>query len=346
MQPHSLFMKTRRLLPLLLALSLTAGPVAFAQEKPIEVSPTNRLDREAGDTGGKLSYLLQETLLLKTELIVSNFRQEYGDSIRMKRVAFPTIAPERESIPGYIFTPKDMPAGKKYPGLVIVHGGNHTQLSASWFSLIDEAVRNGYVVMFPEYRGSSGHGESIYQNNYGVSDFADVRSSAAYLAAQPFVDADRLGIFGHSRGGMLSMRTLEVEPKRFKAAVDVAGLKDMVAFMSYKTDARRQQIADDPHYKGKLPNQNLAAYIEVSPAFFVEKIETPVLVLSTTGDTVVPYQLHNKRFVEALKAYGKTHEAVLYDNAIGDHSFIFSDNADAHDARRRIFEWFGKYLKP
>ncbi len=326
--------------------ALAGASASFAQEPAVEVSPTNHLDREAKDTAGQLAYMLQEVLLLKTELVVSNFRQEYGDRIRMKRVSFPTTAPERESIPGYIFTPKDMPAGKKYPGLVMVHGGNHTQLSESWFDLIEEAVRRGYVVMYPEYRGSSGHGESIYANNYGVSDFADVRASAAFLAAQPYVDADRLGIFGHSRGGMLSMRTLQEEPKRFKAAVDVAGLKDMVAFMSYKTDARRRQIADDPHYKGKLPNQNLAAYIEVSPAYFVEKIETPVMVISTTGDTTVPYQLHNKRFIESLKAYGKVHEAVLYENAVGDHSFIFGDNADAFDARRRAFEWFAKYLKP
>jgi len=332
--------------PLRCLLAAAGAVVAFAQEPAIEVSPANHLDREAKDTGGKLAYMLQEILLLKTELVVSNFRQEYGDRVRLKRVSFPALAPERLSIPGYLFTPKDMPAGKKHPGLVMVHGGNHTQLSEEWFAWIEEAVRRGYVVVYPEYRGSSGHGEEIYDNNYGVSDLADVRASAAYLAAQPFVDADRLGIFGHSRGGLLSMRTLQEEPKRFKAAVDVAGLKDMVAFMSYKTDARRQQIADDKQYGGKLPNQNLAAYIEVSPAFFVEKIETPVLVLSTTGDTVVPYQLHNKRFIEALKAYGKIHETTLYDNAHGSHEFLFGDNADALDARHRTFEWFGKYLKP
>jgi dipeptidyl aminopeptidase/acylaminoacyl peptidase len=200
--------------------------------------------------------------------------------------------------------------------------------------------------MYPEYRGSAGHGEGIYGNNYGVWDLADVRASAAFLAAQDFVDASRLGIMGHSRGGMLAMRSLQEDPKRFKAAVDIAGLKDMVAFMSYKTDARRRQIADDEHYGGKLPNQNLAAYIQVSPAFFVEKIETPVLVLSTTGDKTVPYQLHNKRFIEALKAYGKVHESHLYENAHNGHSFLFGDAPEALDTRRRAFEWFAKYLKP
>ena len=332
--------------PVRCLLAAAGAAAALAQEPAVEVSPTNHLDREAKDTGGKLDFMLQEIHLLKTELVSQSFRQQYGDRVRMRRVLYPTLAPEREAIPGYLFTPKDPVPGKKYPGLVMVHGGNHTQMSEDWFGLIEEAVRRGYVVMYPEYRGSSGHGEGIYNDNYGVWDLADVRAAGAFLASQEFVDAARLGIFGHSRGGMLTVRTLEEEPSRFKAAVDVAGLKDMVAFMSYKTDARRKLIADDPHYGGKLPNQNLAAYIDVSPAFFVEKIETPILVLSTTGDTTVPYQLHNKRFIESLKAYNKVFESHLYENAPGSHVFIFGDNADAIDARRRIFEWFGKYLKP
>jgi dipeptidyl aminopeptidase/acylaminoacyl peptidase len=329
-----------------LTLAATASAQEVSTAKPVEVSPTNHLDRESKDVMGQLALMQQEIYLLKTELVAQSFRQEFSDRIRMKRVLYPTLAPERESIPGYLFTPREMTPGKKYPALVMVHGGNHTQLSEDWFPLIEEAVRRGYIVMYPEYRGSSGHGETIYNDNYGVWDLADVRAGAAFLAAQESVDATRLGIFGHSRGGMLTTRMLEEEPQRFKAAVDVAGLKDMVAFMSYKTDARRQAIADDPVYGGKLPNQNLAAYIGVSPAFFVEKIETPILVLSTTGDTTVPYQLHNKRFIEALKAYGKVHESHLYEEAPGRHVFLFGDNPDALDARRRAFEWFAKYLKP
>ncbi len=334
-------MKTIRL-PVLSLLFATA----VLAQTPVEVSPTNYIDRESKDVSGKLALMEQEVYQLKTELNVLVFRQEYADRMQMRRVMFPSLPEYKLVIPGYLFTPKNLQPGKKYPGLVMVHGGNYNQLSWEWFVWIEEAVRRGYVVMYPEYRGSSGHGEGIYGNNYGVWDLADVRASAAFLAAQDYVDADRLGIMGHSRGGMLAMRTLQEEPKRFKAAVDVAGLKDMVAFMSYKTDARRRQIADDEQYGGKLPNQNLAAYIEVSPAFFVEKIETPVLVLSTTGDKTVPYQLHNKRFIEALKAYGKVHESHLYENAYNGHSFLFGDNPEALDSRRRTFEWFAKYLKP
>lgn len=329
------------LVPFLFAATLVAQ-----ESPPAEGTLTKFLDRESKEVTGQLALMQQEVYLLKTELIVLTFRQEHGDRVAMRRVMFPASTADREAIPGYVFTPRNAPAGKKFPGLVMVHGGNHVQLTGEWFPWIVGAVERGYAVMFPEYRGSSGHGETIYKNNYGVSDLADVLAGTAFFAAQPQVDAARLGIFGHSRGGLLCLRALEVEPKRFQAAVQVAGLSDMVAFMSYKSDARRKQIAADAHYGGKLPGDNLAAYVEVSPAFAVEKIETPLLLLSTTGDKTVPYQLHNKRVLEALKAYGKVHDEHLYDRAPGGHEFLFVDSREGADAMRRSFDWFAKYLKP
>src|SRR5581483_2074155 len=132
----------------------------------------------------------------------------------------------------------------------------------------------------PEYRGSSGHGDQIYENNYGVTDFADVLAAAAYLAGREFVDPVRLGILGHSRGGMLTLRALEAEPKRFAAGVELAALSDMVAFMGYKEENRRQDIASQKGFGGKLPDKNLQAYVAISPVLFIEKIEAPLLVLS------------------------------------------------------------------
>lgn len=331
-------------------LASTTIPLAFAQAPPgladNEGELKQSINRDPRDTATALTLLRLKVDELRTELIVSNFRQEYGDRVRLQRVRFPSITPDRLTIPGYIFTPVDLPRGEKRPGLLMLHGGAAAQLDAHWFRWIVEGVNRGYVVMFPEYRGSSGQGSSIAETNYGVTDLADVRGAAAFLANHPNVDAGRLGIFGHSRGGMLTLRSLQEEPSRFRAAVDVAGLADMVAFMSYKSDSRRQGIAEGEHYEGKLPAENLRAYIDVSPAFFIEKIQTPVLVLSTTGDTVVPYQLHNQRVVEALKAYGKTHDSHLYDAAPGGHSFLFDDTEEGADALRRTFAWFDKYLKP
>lgn len=351
MNPHQK-MRAVRIFRVLVATLLAAAviPPAFAQTPPSfpanEGELTKSLDRDPRNTTAALTLLRLRVDELKTELLVSNFRQEYGDRVRMQRVRFATTTPDRLTIPGYIFTPVSLPKGEKRPGLLMLHGGDAIQLGAHWFRWVVEGVNHGYVVMFPEYRGSSGQGSTIAETNYGVTDLADVRGAAAFLAKHANVDAKRLGIFGHSRGGMLTLRALQEEPTRFKAAVDIAGLADMVAFMSYKSDSRRKRIAEGEHYEGKLPSENLRAYIDVSPAFFIEKIQTPVLVMSTTGDDVVPYQLHNQRVVEALKAYGKTHEAHLYDDAPGGHDFLFDDTEEGADCLRRTFSWFDKYLNP
>jgi len=317
-----------------------------AAKPPAEGTLTQFLDRNAKDVAPQVARLTQEVFLQKTELSVISFRQEYGERVKMQRVWYPANTADHEAIPAYIFTPVGLIAGKKLPAIVMVHGGNHIQLSDEWFPWIAEAVKRGYCVLYPEYRGSSGHDEIIYENNYGVTDVADVLAGTAYLAKKVFIDPNRLGILGHSRGGMVTLNALEHEPKRFKASVQIAGLSDLVSFMGYKAEARRQDIASQKNFGGKLPDKNLPAYIEVSPAFAVEKIETPLLLLSTTGDKTVPYQLHNKRIEEALKAYGKVYDAHLYELAPGGHEFAFIDSDEGHDSMKRAFEWFGKYLTP
>jgi dipeptidyl aminopeptidase/acylaminoacyl peptidase len=171
-------------------------------------------------------------------------------------------------------------------------------------------------------------------------------AATAYLAGLDNADPNRLGIIGHSRGGMLALRALEAEPKRFAAGVDLAALTDMVAFMGYKEEARREDIASQRDFGGKMPGKNLMPYLEISPALFVDKIETPLLVLSTTHDTNVPYELNNKRIVEALKAYGKVFENHVYDSAPGSHGFPFVDGPDGRDCHRRVWEFLAKYLHP
>ncbi len=333
----------------LLALALLSAATLCAEDAPkpdAANSLATHLNYNPRDTTEQLTLLTQEVYLLKTELVVSNFRQEYSDRIKLRRVLYPASTPAHESIPAYVFTPVKMPAGKKLPALIMLHGGNHTQLAHIWFPWIATAIEHGYVVMYPEYRGSSGYGDQIYENNYGVTDFADVMAASVYLANQEFVDPARLGMFGHSRGGMLTLRALETEPKRFAAAVELAALSDMVAFMGYKDEARRQDIANQKGFGGKLPDKNLQAYLAISPALYVEKIQTPLLVLSTTEDRTVPYPLHNQRLIEALKAHGKTFGEHLYQGAPGSHMFPFADSDEGHDAMKRTFEWFDKYLTP
>lgn len=299
---------------------------------------------DTDDSAALLKILQQEIYTNQQLLITSQFRAEYGDRIQLKTVYFPS---GEELIPGHVFRPRQMPTGQRLPAVVMVHGGFHERLDTSWFHLIDAVVSQGYVVIFPEYRGSRGYGDAIYQNDYGITDVADTVAAGRFIATRPYVDPARLGILGQSRGGMVTLLAIEREPKLFQAAVDIVGLTDFVAYMSYKPDYRRKEVAEtNPSFGGKLPNENLPAYINVSPINFVDKIETPLLVLATAGDKIAPFTLHTGRLLDALKANGKTYEAKIYEDAPGGHVFMKAETPERDDAIRRIIDWLGRYLKP
>jgi dipeptidyl aminopeptidase/acylaminoacyl peptidase len=323
------------------------APDKAAEKK--EAAKEGALDKyinlDANDTATKLEVIAQTLYEQEQRIVTLTFMQEFGERVRLKRVAFASA--DRTLIPGYLFTPVKLEAGKKYPGIVMVHGGFHERFDWRWFQLIDVAVSKGYVVIFPEYRGSRGYGENHYVNDYGITDTADVLASAEYFATLEYVDPSRMGILGQSRGGMVTLLALEKAPTQFKAAVDIVGLTDFVAYMAYKPEYRRQEVArESAYFKGKLPNENLAAYMEVSPINYVDKIVTPLLVMATRGDKIAPIDLHTGRLLDALKARGKVFESKIYDNAPGGHIFMDGDTPEQRDALQRSFEFLGKYLKP
>jgi dipeptidyl aminopeptidase/acylaminoacyl peptidase len=331
---------------LIFALSAFAQDPAAQSNPPKEGALNTYLNREPTDTTGQLALMQQGMYQEQVDTTVLLFLLQYGNRVHMDRTYYPANTNDHEMIPGYVFTPAGASRGTKRPGLVVVHGGFHEKLDWRFFKLIDQAVEHGYAVIFPEYRGSTGYGETIYNNSYGITDVADVLAAADYLAKKEFVDANRMGILGHSRGGMTTLLALEKAPQRFQAAVEIAGLTDFVAYMSYKPDARRMEVAREKQFGGKLPAQDLASYMEISPINHVDAIQTPLLVLATTGDKIVPLALHTARLLDALKARNKIFDSHIYDNAPGGHTFIFGDSAEQADAYRRSFEWLGKYLKP
>jgi dipeptidyl aminopeptidase/acylaminoacyl peptidase len=317
---------------------------AYAQLEVDSTAPRIAVNQEAKDVQTKLELLQQELYQDQQQVMYLSLLHQYEDRMQIRRSLFPS---GKELVPGYIFSPKKIDSAKKYPGLVLVHGAFHGRLDWRFFDLINYAVAKGYVIMFPEYRGSSGYGDVHYKNNYGTTDVADVLASADYLVkSTPYVDGNRLGIYGHSRGGMVTLLAIERAPTKFKAAVDVAGLADFVAFMAYKPDFRRMETANDPVFGGKLPAENLAAYMEISPLNHVDQIEAPLFVAATTGDRTVPLTLHSGRLIDILRSRNKVFESKIYDHAPGDHIFLFGDSDERKDLFDRTFAFLGKYLKP
>jgi dipeptidyl aminopeptidase/acylaminoacyl peptidase len=334
-----------------LALALSAPPASAAparaapaqQKKESEEGPlTKYINLDASDADTKLEVIEQEVFQAEQQNVRLEFLLEYGDKVHMDYVQYPS---GEELIPGYVFTAKNM-GGGRHPAVIVVHGGFHTSLNTEWFPLIEGLTQRGYVVLFPEYRGSKGYGENLYQNDYGVTDTADVLAMADYGAKKPFVDPNRLAIVGESRGGMTALNAIEKAPTKFKAAVDVVGLTDFVAYMAYKPEYRRREVAKESEvFGGKLPNENLAAYMAVSPINGVDKIQTPLLVMATTGDKIAPLTLHTGRLLDALKARGKVFESHIFDNAPGGHIFMHGDQPQRDEAYARIYAWLEKYVK-
>lgn len=333
----------------LLALCLSVCSMAIAKDKPdgdgnTEGKLSKHINLDADDTGTKLDILIHTLYAEEQRTIALQFRMEYGDRVDLKQVYFPTN--DNSLIPGYVFTPRNMAPGKRHPAIVLVHGGFHERFNIEWFRFIDEAVAKGYVLVFPEYRGSRGYGDGHFKNEYGNTDVADVLVAAEYFSRKDFVDPARMGIYGTSRGGMITLLAIQKQPDRFKAAIDVVGLTDFVAYMAYKPEYRRQEVAASATFGGKLPNDNLAAYMAASPINNVDAIRTPLLVLATTGDQIAPLALHTGRLLDALKARDKVFESHIYDNAPGGHVFTHGDTEEQRDAHRRMFDFLGRYLNP
>jgi dipeptidyl aminopeptidase/acylaminoacyl peptidase len=320
-----------------------APPAAPAPAKSKEGALGLSIDTESADASVQLKALQQEVFVTETMLALVLFRQQYGERITAERVNIPTVDAGYE--PAYVFRPKGAPAGKALPGLVVVHGSYHGSFGPDNFGLIARAVAEGYCVIFPEYRGSRGYGQEQYDAiDFGGKEVDDAVAAADYLAERGLAPRERTAIYGRSKGGMVALLAIERFPTRFKAAVDVVGIADMVAYMAYKPGFRGADVARQPMFHGKTIAQDAGPYIEVSPLNHVKDIQTPLLVEATTGDKTAPVQLHGGRLIELLRSYGKTFESRIYDQAPGGHVFSEVDSPQARESEDRVFDFLRRRM--
>ena len=196
--------------------------------------------------------------------------------------------------------------GKKYPFLVLPHGGPEANDELSLDPLARIIAGLGYVVLQPEYRGSTGYGAAflaaIYQH-FGDRAFEDVDSATDYAIAQGWADPDRLAIFGWSAGGFMTSWTV-TQTSRYKAAVEGAGITDWGPFL-WTSDI--QQIDYDDRWTDEDPQ----AFRKFSAVAFANKVTTPLLILHGEADQRVP-TFQGIEFFQILAARGKTVRLVTY----------------------------------
>ncbi len=241
-------------------------------------------------------------------------------------------------------TPKKLAAGQKAPLMVFVHGGVHGRFDLIYLHPIRELLQQGYIVVAPDYRGSTGYGGEYYnQIDYGGAEVDDVHTIKDWaLENLPHVDATCVGIMGWSHGGFITLMTIFRWPHEFKVAYAGCPVSDLVMRMGYKSQGYRDIFAG---FIGKQAEDDPMEYRKRSPYFHAAELDTPLLVHTNTNDEDVNV-MEVQHLIDSLKANGKQFEYKIYDNAPGGHHFNRIDTAYAHDSRKEVYAFLAKYLKP
>jgi dipeptidyl aminopeptidase/acylaminoacyl peptidase len=272
------------------------------------------------------------------------FDSRYGSTIRMERAQFPAI--DHRLGPAYIFTPLAMKPGRKYPGLVFIRESAHGQFRPSYFPIIEEAIRRGYIVICPDIRGSTGYGLAYYRDvDIAGKEVDDVLSATEFLVQHvPAVDPQRLAVMGISHGGMMALYALEKDPGRFRVGVDVVGPTSLAGYLARRvTAADRAEFFGQPSLAGAETNP--AILVDKSPIAHVNRIRTPLLVMAVTNDVYTPVDLHPGPLVAALNAAKIAHEYHLYKDAPGGHGFFTGDSRLAENAQQDAFVFMDRALR-
>lgn len=247
----------------------------------------------------------------------------------------------------YVFIPKGIDLSKKYPLIVLPHGGVHGDFTTYYTHIIKELMYQQYIVIAPEYRGSTGYGKTQYERiDYGGLEIEDVYSARNHMVENyDFVDKNRVGIIGWSHGGLITLMNIFDHPDAYKVAFAGVPVSDLISRMGYYTDDYRALYSADYHI-GKTAYEDVEEYKRRSPAWNTDKFQnTPLLIHTNTNDDDVNV-LEVEHLIKSLKADGKKFEYEIFQDIPGGHSFDRIDTKVGREIRLKIWKFLARYLSP
>jgi dipeptidyl aminopeptidase/acylaminoacyl peptidase len=237
-------------------------------------------------------------------------------------------------MPAFLYKPRS--ASGKLPVVIVWHGGPEGQSRPTFSSFVQLlASELGIAVLLPNVRGSTGYGKAYLAADDGAKReqaLGDIGATLDFISRQPELDASRIGVYGGSYGGYMTLATVAFEPRRVKAAVDVVGISNLVTFLqntqAYRRDLRRAEYGDerDPAVR--------AVQERISPLLSVEKIEAELFVQQGYNDPRVP-RSEAEQIVKAVRARGKDVWYLLGMNE--GHGFQKKENRDYAVAATALF---------
>jgi dipeptidyl aminopeptidase/acylaminoacyl peptidase len=212
-------------------------------------------------------------------------------------------------IDGFFVKPLGWQPGKKYPMVLVIHGGPRDMFGVDWFQEFQVYAARHWAVFYCNPRGSLGYGEGFERkeiDNWGIGDYEDVMSGVdAALDRHPWIDREALGVTGGSYGGFMT-NWIVSHNNRFKAAVTLRSLSNFIS----DEGTREQAYGHEEYFQGEL-FEHLDQYWEASPLKHARNVRTPVLILHSDMDFQLPLEQAEQWF-RALKHYGVQAELVLF----------------------------------
>jgi len=243
-------------------------------------------------------------------------------------------------IQAWVQRPPDFDAGKKYPLILDIHGGPHAAYGYIFDHEIQWMAAKGYVVLYPNPRGSTSYGQefgNIIQYAYPGDDFKDLMAGVDELIARGWVDPEKLGVTGGSGGGVLTNWTIG-HTDRFKAAVSQRSIADWGSFW-YDTDFTQFT----PFWFRGAPWEQEADFKARSPITYIQNVHTPLMLIEGESDFRTPPTDGGEQMFRALKYLKRPVVMVRFP---GETHELSRSGKPVHRVERleHIVAWFDKYL--
>lgn len=253
-------------------------------------------------------------------------------------------------IPGYLLTPQPRVPGRRYPALVYVHGGGMRQMRegfppleayAFFYAVSLWLAGRGVVSYLVNYRGGIGYGKTFEQGNsggLGVLECEDCVRAGEYVKTLPYVDPDRVGIWGLSYGGWLTLASLVRSPETFALGINIAGIWEFGHWMTWAKEHYRPPY---DYFLGRAGAraQRPDVWEAASPGRLVERMRAPLVNFHGTRDEAVPFEQLDL-IVRDCVAHGKRFETHYYPG----ESHLFTRRDTWRDALGKVEDALRRYL--
>jgi len=313
---------------------MARGEVSYsAGDGRVSFDPSGKLAATVVDSFAKAPQILLgapealKPITHDNDALTANY---IGKSVTWKNEGF--------DVQGWLQAPAKVEPGKTYPMVVIVHGGPSSAVTSRFGSngTVYDLLKAGYYVFQPNPRGSFGQGEAFKTSNrrdFGGGDLRDILAGIDAVEKIAPVDDKRLGIFGHSYGGYMTMWTV-THSQRFKAAVAGAGIANWISY--YGQNGIDQWMVP---FFGDTAYNDPAIYDKLSPIRTIKDAKTPTFIYVGERDVETP-AAQSMEFWHGLKAMGVETSLVIYQDE--GHGIRRPENRT--DLTNRIVGWFNTHL--